>query len=91
MKGITTPEILLVFYILLPMPVTHPTGILIAQILLSQVQGMRLARQGEFTLQNAEDEAGETAALGYFWRSRWWDPQNATPLAYLGLDSEEQA
>lgn len=75
------PELLLVFYMLLP--VKHA---LIAQILLCQIQAVRTARQAEKKLELNLDNGTDTdETLRQFLLSFWLAPSNTTAYAYLAL------
>jgi hypothetical protein len=81
MKAIAPPEWLLLFYLLLPFPAPRE---LFAQVLLCQIKAIHLARYSEQKLQEADDEETEAEAILDLWRSRWFDPENTTAVAYLG-------
>lgn len=73
------PELLLIFYIFLPV-----RNALVAQVLLCQVRSIHSARQAEkkldLDLDNDTDEA-----LREFLVSFWFNPNNALAYAYLWL------
>lgn len=83
------PVILLVFYIILPIKVGY-FGALVAQVLLSQIRAIHIARQAEKQLEQAfdlddDDQPFNRDPLHELLTARWVDPSNAMAQAYCGL------
>jgi hypothetical protein len=78
------PELLLIFYIVLPIKAEVSYSALVAQVLLCQIRAIRTARQAEKKLDLDLDNDTDKA-LREFLVSFWFDPGNAAAYAYLGL------
>ncbi|NES22923.1 MAG: hypothetical protein F6K41_29395 [Symploca sp. SIO3E6] len=73
------PELLLIFYILLPMP-----SALVAQVIMCQIRAIHTTRKAEKKL-NLDLDSDADEALREFLVSWWFSPGNATAYAYFGL------
>jgi hypothetical protein len=83
------PVILLVFYICLPIKAGY-FGALVAQVLLSQIRAIQIARQTEKQLEQAfdlddDDQPFNHDPLHELLTARWVDPSNAMAQAYCEL------
>lgn len=73
------PELILIFYMLLPMK-----NAAIAQIILCQIRSIHIARQAEKKITSDFDNNTDES-LREFLASFWLNPSNAKAYAYLGL------